>query len=137
MINRATLLGRLGSDVELKTSNGGNSFCTFSLATSEKYKDKSGETVEQTEWHRIVAFGKGAETLAKWAKKGGLLYVEGKINTREYTDKEGASAKMTQIICDNFRLVGGDKKEDTATKKPSSKPASNKKEEYYDDDVPF
>ena len=106
-LNRATILGRLGSDPDVKTINNGQTVATVSLATSEKWKDKnSGQDQERTEWHRVVIWGKGAEIIQKYVKKGQQLYVEGKLQTRKW-DKDGVTMYTTEIVATNLVLVGG------------------------------
>lgn len=106
-LNRATILGRLGSDPDVKTLQGGNTVATLSIATSEKWKDKnSGQDQERTEWHRVVVWGKGAEIIQKYVKKGQQLYIEGKLQTRKW-DKDGVTMYTTEIVATNFVLIGG------------------------------
>lgn len=109
MLNKVTLIGRLGSDVELKNFENGGAAASFSLATDESYKNSAGEKVEKTEWHRLVVSGELAKTMAKYLHKGSLIYVEGKIQSREYEDKENVKRSVTEIYVLEFKFL--DKKE--------------------------
>ena len=99
-INKATLIGRVGQDPEIKTTQHGKKLATFSLATSEKWTDKStGEKIEKTQWHNVVVFNEGlANIIEKFVKKGTQLYIEGSIEYETYVDKDGISMKATKII---------------------------------------
>jgi len=107
-MNRTTLLGRVGQEPEIKRFDNGV-VCKFSLATSESYKNKQGEKVTDTEWHNLVFWGKQCDVLEKWVHKGDQLFVEGKIKTRTYDDKNGVKHYATEIICDKFEFIGGKK----------------------------
>ncbi len=105
-VNRATIIGNLGKDPELRYSPSGTAVCNFSMATSEKWKDKNtGEQVEKTEWHRCVSFGKQAEVLGKYLVKGSQVYVEGKLQTRQY-EKDGQTHYATDIVVQEFTFLG-------------------------------
>lgn len=103
MINKVILIGNVGSDVTVKEVNN-NKVANFSLATSERYKDKNGQQVVNTEWHRIEIWRAGAEIAEKYVKKGMLLYVDGKITTKNY-EKDGVKHYVTSIIADNIRML--------------------------------
>ena len=105
-VNKVILVGRLGKDPEVRYSTEGKATTSLSLATSEHYKDKAGEKVEKTEWHRVVFFGKSAEVVGEYAKKGDQLYVEGKVSTRKWQDKAGADRYTTEVIGDRFQFLG-------------------------------
>jgi single-strand DNA-binding protein len=108
MVNKVTLIGRLGKDPVLKHFSNDNAIAEFSIATDESYKNKEGQKVEQTEWHNIkIPTKKQAEIAEKYLRKGGLVYIEGKIRTRSYDDKDGNKKYITEIICDNFRMLDG------------------------------
>lgn len=110
-LNKAILIGRLGKDPEVRYFEGGNVKASFPIATSEIYKDKSGQRVENTQWHNIVCWSKLAEIAEKFLKKGSFVYVEGKIISRSWDDKEGNKRYTTEIIADNFLML--DKKSET------------------------
>jgi single-strand DNA-binding protein len=106
-VNKAILVGNLGRDAEMRFTAGGTPVATVSLATTEKWKDRDGQAKEDTQWHRIVIWGKTAESLHEYLTKGKQIYVEGRIQTREWTDKEGKPAKTTEIRADRIVLLGG------------------------------
>lgn len=103
-VNKAIILGRLGRDPEMKTSQGGTEICRFSLAVSEKY---SGE--ERTEWFNVVAFGKTAEVAGKYLAKGSQVYIEGRFQTRKYQDRDGNERTATEVLVSNLTLLGSGK----------------------------
>lgn len=122
MVNRATLVGYLGKDPEIRRFDNGTSVGKFSLATSESTKDpNTGEWVSQTEWHDIVVWRGNAEYAEKFLKKGALVFIEGKITHRKYTDKNGIDRYVTEVV--GYTLRGLDKKEST-NYFPSQEPAS-------------
>src|ERR1700679_1973305 len=106
-VNKVILVGRLGRDPETRFTGGGQAVANFSLATDETYKDKNGERQKRTEWHKITVWGKQAEIAQQYLKKGSLAYVEGRIQTREWQDKEGQKRTSYDIVASNFRLLGG------------------------------
>jgi single-strand DNA-binding protein len=106
-VNKVILVGRLGRDPETRYTGGGQAVANFSLATDESYKDKSGERQKRTEWHKIVVWGKQAEIAQQYLKKGSLIFVEGRIQSREWQDKEGQKRTSYEIVATNFRMLGG------------------------------
>jgi single-strand DNA-binding protein len=106
-VNKVILVGNLGRDAELRYTPGGAAVAKFSLATTEKWNDKSGSQQERTEWHNIDLWGKQAETLTEYLRKGKQVYIEGRLQTDEYTDKEGIKRKSTRVRCDRVVLLGG------------------------------
>jgi len=106
-VNKVILVGRLGRDPETRYTGGGQAVANFSMATDESYKDKNGERQKRTEWHKIVVWSKLAEIAQQYLKKGSLLYLEGRIQTREWQDKEGQKRPTTEIVANNFRMLGG------------------------------
>ena len=105
MVNRLTLVGRSGDDPAVHIFENGNKVAKFSLATSEKYKNMEGEKVEETTWHNIVIYGKLADVVESWVHKGDLLFLEGKVKTRSYEDKEGNKKYITEVICDTMQML--------------------------------
>lgn len=103
-MNKVILIGRLGRDPELKYTGAGTAVCTFSVATDESYKDKNGERVKRAEWHRIVIWGKPGENAGKILKRGALVALEGKIQSREY-EKDGAKVAVFEIIAHQFHAL--------------------------------
>lgn len=107
MLNKVQLIGRLGGQPEIATTQGGLTIAKFSLATSESFKDKqTGQKREDTEWHRIVMFGKLAEIANQYLQKGGLVFIEGKIKTQEW-EKDGVKRWTTEIIANEMKMLGG------------------------------
>jgi single-strand DNA-binding protein len=106
-VNKAILVGNLGRDPELRYTQSGQAVCTFPIATSENWTDKSGERQERTEWHRIVAWGPTGENCSKYLSKGRSVYVEGRIQTREWEDKEGQKRWTTEINAQTIQFLGG------------------------------
>ena len=138
-VNKVIVLGHLGRDPEMRYAPDGKAIANFSLATSESFKDKDGNKQERTEWHRVVFFGRTAEVAGEYLRKGGMAYVEGRLQTRKWTDKEGQERYTTEIIGDRLQLIGG-KKEDGAEHAPA--PASRGGNtpppvEDFDDEIPF
>lgn len=105
-VNKAILVGNLGRDAEMRFTSGGTAVATVSIATTDVYNDRDGQKKEDTQWHRIVIWGKMAESIQPYLTKGKQIYVEGKIQTREWTDKEGKQVKTTEIRADKVVLLG-------------------------------
>ena len=106
-VNKVILVGRLGRDPETRYTGGGQAVANFSIATDETYKDKNGERQKRTEWHKIVVWGKQAEIAQQYLKKGSLIFIEGRIQSRELQDKEGQKRTSFEIVASNFRMLGG------------------------------
>jgi single-strand DNA-binding protein len=105
-VNKVILVGRLGRDPETRYTGAGQAVCNFSLATDESFKSRSGERQKRTEWHKIVVWGKQAEIAQQYLKKGAQIYLEGRIQSREWTDKENQKRTSYEIVCNNFRMLG-------------------------------
>ena len=134
MINKAILVGRLGKDPEVRYTPDGMMVTNFTLATDEQRKDKNGERVQKTEWHRIVTFGKLAEICGKYLVKGKLVYLEGRIQTRAWDDKEGVKRYTTEIVASDMRMLDSKGQRDTESKEP---PLPSGEGSVSDEDVPF
>lgn len=106
-VNKVILLGRLGQDPELKYTPGGSAVCNFSLATTESWTDKSGQKQEKTEWHRIVVWGKLAELCNQYLAKGRQAFLEGRLQTRSWDDKDGNKKYTTEILASTVQFIGG------------------------------
>jgi single-strand DNA-binding protein len=106
-VNRVILVGRLGRDPETRYTSGGQAVANFSVATDETYKDRNGERQKRTEWHKIVVWGKQAEIAQQYLKKGSLIFIEGRIQSREWQDKEGQKRTSFEIVATSFRMLGG------------------------------
>lgn len=137
-INKATLIGRVGKDPELRKTSSGTSIANMSLATSETWKDKQiGEKKEATEWHRIVFYDRLAEVAAEYAKKGAMIYVEGAIKTRKWTDKDGVEKYTTEIQARELKLLSRPSG-DSAAPAPAPRPQQRAAQSGgFDDDIPF
>lgn len=110
-LNKVTLIGHLGKDPETKFTPNGDAVCNFSIATSESWTDKSGTRQERTEWHNIVVWRKLAEICQKYLAKGRQVYIEGRIQSREWNDKEGNKRRVTEIVADKMVMLGSAKQE--------------------------
>ena len=107
MVNKVFLIGNLGRDPEVRSTPSGQPVATFSLATNRKWKDREGNRQEQTEWHNIVCWGRQAEVAGQYLSKGRQIFVEGRLQTRSWDDKQSGEKKYrTEIICDNFQMLG-------------------------------
>jgi single-strand DNA-binding protein len=106
-VNKVILVGRLGKDPETRYTSSGQAVCNFTMATDETYKDRAGERQKRTEWHRIVVWAKQAEIAQQYLHKGSLIYLEGRIQTRQWDDREGQKRTTTEIVATNFRMLGG------------------------------
>jgi single-strand DNA-binding protein len=154
-VNKAILIGRLGKDPETRYMTNGEAVTNVSLATSENYKDKSGEKQERTEWHNLVFYRRLAEIAGEYLKKGSMIYVEGRIQSRKWQDKEGKDRYTTEIIVNEMTMLGGkaggagsfEVVENQASSasaptrsaqaaKPAA-PAAKGNFDNFDDDIPF
>ena len=145
-VNKAILVGNLGRDAEMRFTAGGTPVATVSLATTERFTDRDGQKREDTQWHRIVIWGKTAESLHEYLTKGKQIYVEGRIQTREWTDKEGKQNKTTEIRADRIVLLGSagggegrarPPRERHAETGESTPPDAGPVDAPHDDDIPF
>lgn len=147
-LNKVMLIGHLGQDPELRHTQGGTAVCNFSLATTERWKDKSGEKQERTEWHRCVAWGKPGEVLAKYLTKGSQVYIEGSLETKQWEDKDGNKRYTTEIKVRDFTFLGGGKSSADSRRSGSHDPSPLRAgddlgygprtaPEGLDDDIPF
>jgi single-strand DNA-binding protein len=105
-VNKAILIGRLGQDPDLRQTGSGTSVCNMRLATDESYTDRDGNEVERTEWHDVVAFGRLAEVCGEYLQKGSQVYIEGSLQTSEYTDRDGVERSSTEIKARNAQFLG-------------------------------
>lgn len=145
-VNRVILVGTLGQDPDSRYLPNGNAVTSMSLATSEKWTDKqTGQPVEKTEWHRVCLFGKVAEIAAQYLRKGSQVYIEGKLQTREW-EKDGIKRYTTEIIVDmrgTLQLLGGNPNGQQAPQQQAQRPATQPSQQaappdgFYDDDIPF
>lgn len=131
MLNKVILIGRLGRDPETRFMPNGEAVCNFSVATSEKYTDKNGQRQEVSEWHNITMYRRLAEIAGQYLKKGSQVYLEGKIQTRKYTDKNGVERTAYNIIANEMKMFGGN------AQTPAQKQQPAQAQEDILDDVPF
>jgi len=136
-VNKAILIGRLGADPELKYMPSGDPVANFNLATNESYRDKDGNTQEKTEWHRIVAFKRLAEICGEYLKKGKLVYIEGRIQSRSWEDKNGVKRFTTEIIANTMQMLGKKGEMDEGTTDQPPQDTNSQKLESEDEDLPF
>jgi single-strand DNA-binding protein len=150
-INKVILIGNLGNDPEVKYTASGSAVANVSIATSENWKDKAtGENQERTEWHRVVFFGKLAEIVGEYLKKGSQVFVEGRLQTRKWQDKEGQDRYTTEIVANEMQMLGGrggggspdsraggETPRASSAPKSSPAPAASAPKDDFDDDIPF
>ena len=130
-VNKVILVGNLGQNPEGRFTPQGTAVTNLSIATNESWKNQNGEFQDKTEWHRVVMYGKMAETATEYMRKGMMVYVEGRLQTREWEDQNQNKRRTTEVMCDNFTMLG--RRGDGASQ--SSSPAQKAEEE--DDDLPF
>ena len=146
-VNKVILLGNLGNDPEVRYTASGSAVANVSLATTEQWKDReSGEQQEKTEWHRIVFFGRLAEIVGEYLRKGSQIYVEGRLQTRKWQDRDGNDKYTTEIVANEMQMLGGGGGGSRSSgggmdQRPASNEASQSKQpaggDDFDDDIPF
>lgn len=160
-VNKVILVGNLGRDPEMRYMPSGDALASFSIATTDTWKDKNGQKQERTEWHRISMFGKQAEVAGEYLKKGSSVYIEGRLQTRKWQDKEGNERQTTEVVADRMQMLGGrsgggntyevmddDMNQDTPAPRqsapasapkqsPAQKPAGGGGFDDFEDDIPF
>jgi single-strand DNA-binding protein len=147
-VNKVILVGNLGRDAELRYTPGGAPVATLNMATTEVWNDKGGQRQEKTEWHRVVLWGKTAESLSEYLTKGKQIYVEGKLQTRQWDDKDGNKRYTTEVRGDRVVLLSGGAGAGGGTRQPSraagamaghgpDEPMGEPVSELTDDDIPF
>jgi len=132
-VNKVIVLGNLGKDPELRHLPNGDAVCNFSLATTESWKDKDGNKQDKTEWHNVVIFRKLAEIAGEYLKKGRPVYIEGRLQTRKWQDKEGKDRYTTEIVADQMQMLGS-RDEEKEVAKPTQDPTGF---EDMESDIPF
>ena len=142
MLNKVHLIGRLGRDPEIHYMPNGDAVCNFSIATSESWKDQSGQKQEHTEWHAITLYRRLAEIAGQYLKKGSLIYLEGKIQSRKYTDKQGTERTAYEIVCHEMKMLGGKAEGAERQNTPPLPPAQQQTaapmpQDEIDDSIPF
>ena len=138
-VNKAIILGNLGRDPEMRYLPSGEAVANLAIATTDKYKNKSGEMVESTEWHRVSFFAKTAEICGQYLKKGSQVYIEGSIRTRKYTDKDGVEKYATEIRGDRMQMLGGKQDKQEPAQHTDSRAAMNAQApaDFDDEKIPF
>ena len=139
-VNKVIVLGNLGADPEVRNLPNGGAATTLSIATSSSWKDKTtGEKREKTEWHRVVMYNRLAEIAGEYLKKGRTVYIEGRLETRKWEDKEGVERYTTEIIANEMQMVGGRNAEPAAQQPATQQPATTSTTgvDDLDDDIPF
>ena len=141
-VNKVILVGRLGRDPETRYTSSGQAVCNFSIATDETYKDRAGERQKRTEWHRIVLWAKLAEIAQQYLRKGSLVYIEGRIQSRQWDDKEGNKRTSFEIVGNVMRMLGGRGEAAPAPAEAEAGAAAGGAEappppEITDEDIPF
>jgi single-strand DNA-binding protein len=155
-VNKVILIGNLGRDPETRYTTGGDAVTNLRIATTDTWKDKAGEKQEKTEWHTVVLFGRQAEIAGEYLKKGRPVYIEGRLQTRKWTDKDGVEKYSTEIVGDRMQLLGsrdggggggdaefssggGARREGGSGSTSAAKPAgaAKKNVDDFDDDIPF
>lgn len=157
-VNKVILVGNLGRDPEMRYMPSGDAVASFSIATTDNWRDKNGQKQERTEWHRISMFGKQAEVAGEYLKKGSSVYIEGRLQTRKWNDKDGNERQTTEVVADRMQMLGGRgtgnayevmDEDQSAPSYPSqssapaqrpapvAKPAGGSNFDDFDDDIPF
>lgn len=135
-VNKVILVGRLGRDPETRYTSGDQAVTNFSVATDESFKDRNGERQKKTEWHKIVVWGKQAEVAQQYLKKGSLVFIDGQIQTRQWTNKEGANQTSFEIKANNFRMLDKASGNTQPTREPGDE-FETTAPEISDEDIPF
>ena len=140
-VNKVILVGNLGANPEMRSTQGGQKVANLRLATTERWTDKNGQKQEQTEWHRVVAFGKLADICGQYLVKGRQIYVEGRIQTRQWQDQQGQKRYSTEIVAQVIQMLGnrpdGAPREDPGVMMPPDEAVTNDFGGGPDDDIPF
>jgi len=142
-VNKIILVGNLGRDPEMRYLPSGEAVANLAIATADKFKNKAGEMVEQTEWHRVSFFGRTAEVCSEYLKKGAQVYIEGSIRTRKYTDKDGVEKYATEIRGDRMQMLGGKQSEggnqggNQPARQPAQPTGGASGWDSLDSDIPF
>jgi single-strand DNA-binding protein len=151
-VNKVILIGHLGADPETRAMPSGMTVANIRMATTESFKDKSGEWQERTEWHNVALFGRMGEVAGEYLRKGSHVYVEGRLRTRKWQDKQGNDRYTTEIVANDMQMLGsrgggagaggaaregGEAREPRETREPAEPVTSSTEREGFDDDIPF
>jgi len=137
-VNKALIIGNLGQDPEIKYTQSGSPVANLSVATSERWKDKNtGEQKEQTEWHRVVVFGRLAEIAEQYLKKGSKVFIEGKIQTRDWEDAEGNKKYTTEVVAREMTMLDSRASTDSSASSSDNSAKDAAKDDNFEEDIPF
>tara|TARA_B100000700_G_scaffold93857_1_gene105889 strand:- start:520 stop:942 length:423 start_codon:yes stop_codon:yes gene_type:complete len=137
-VNKALIIGNLGQDPEIKYTQSGSPVANLSVATSERWKDKNtGEQKEQTEWHRVVVFGRLAEIAEQYLKKGSKIFIEGKIQTRDWEDADGNKKYTTEVVAREMTMLDSKASISSDAPSPDSPSKETPKDDSFEEDIPF
>ena len=144
-VNKVILVGNCGKDPEIRFMPNGEAVANFSVATTDNWKDKEGNKQERTEWHNLVAYRKLAEIIGEYIKKGSPMYIEGRLQTRKWQDKEGKDRYTTEIIAEQMQMLGGKPTGESVSQQPKTSNTNNKAGldgsfiagDDFEDDIPF
>lgn len=137
-VNKVILLGNLGADPEVRyTPDGKRAITSLRVATNRRYRNRDDQQVTETEWHRVIFFGRTAEIARDYLQKGSTVWIEGRLHTRKWTDQNGAERNTTEILGENLQLLGGQDREGSQRQSASRRPESRHQEPETFEDVPF
>jgi len=136
-LNKAQLIGNLGRDPEVRYTPNGTAVCNLSIATTNAWKDKAGERVEETEWHRVVFYDRLAEVVGEYLKKGRSIYIEGRLRTRKWEDKDGVGHYATEIVASDMQMLGSKPDDAKRVEGNNGDHNQNPTPPASDDDIPF
>ena len=136
-LNKAMIIGNLGADPEIRYTQSGTAVANLRIATNEKWTDKNDQKQERTEWHKVVVFGRTAENCGKYLKKGRQVYVEGRIQTKDWEDKDGNKRYTTEIVAQNVTFLSGGDSSSNGSGGGYNPPSTNNGGNQYEDDIPF
>ena len=136
-VNKVIIIGRLGADPEVRYTPSGSAVANFSVATSEQWTDKSGEKQERTEWHRIVAWGRTGEICGEYLHKGKQVYVEGRLQTRSWEDRDGNKRYTTEIVAQTVQMLGSPSGREQQASSPEDRFSGDEPVSIPEDDIPF
>jgi single-strand DNA-binding protein len=147
-VNKVILIGHLGADPETRAMPSGTTVANIRMATTESFKDKSGEWQERTEWHNVVLFGRMGEVAGEYLRKGSQVYVEGRLRTRKWQDKQGNDRYSTEVVANDMQMLGGrgggsagregaEAREPREAREPAEAVTSSTERDSFDDDIPF
>jgi single-strand DNA-binding protein len=140
-LNKVLLIGNLGADPEIRNTSGGQSVCNFNIATSRRWNNRDGQAQEETEWHRIVVWGRQAENCKEFLSKGRQVFVEGRLQTRQWEDQSGSKRYTTEVVAQNVQFLSGGRGAGNTERVPDSFPQSEPPAfdagHAEDDDIPF